>query len=94
MIYFPRLDYVLVEPRANQTMTPGGLHIPPAADNYMRTGLVIAVGRGLALDGGGYDAPEVEVGDVAVFNAHGVVRLEGATQVLVRACNIYAVLRG
>lgn len=66
----PYADYVLVTRNEAPTKTPGGIFVPPtAAERDKPTeGTVVAVGPGAFQADGSRRRPQIEVGNVVVFN--------------------------
>jgi chaperonin GroES len=63
----PIRDGVLVVRLDNPVRTAGGIWIPPAAQNPMQIGRVVAVGQGAIDDDGHPTGPVVAVGDVVMY---------------------------
>jgi len=70
MKFTPLGGRVLVQPHAADDKSEGGIIIPDAAKDHPMTGEVAAVGLGHFTDSGHFMDPEVEVGDIVMFNRH------------------------
>ncbi len=66
----PMSDRILVQRLAEVEQSPGGLYIPPSAQEKPDQGTVIATGPGRALDNGSVKEPNVKMGDMVLFGAY------------------------
>jgi len=77
----PISDKVVVKELPKDQMTPGGLHLPEAAQKQLPLGMVIAVGPGKYYpELCGYKEMEVEIDDVVVFREHSGVEVVIGTE--------------
>lgn len=92
----PLGDRVLVRRTENTRQTPGGLFIPPNAQEKSTQGVVVSVGPGRRDDHGNTVGMDVTVGDVILFGkyAGSDVVVEGEDYVIVREDDIVGVFRG
>jgi chaperonin GroES len=65
----PLKDRVLVQPKAVNNLTPGGLHIPEQAKERPVQGTVLAVGPGCVTPTGQVIPMTVVVGDTVMYGA-------------------------
>ena len=85
----PLADRVLVEPKAAETKTAGGLIIPDNAKEKPQEGTVLAVGPGKK------DEPmEVKVGDKVLYGKYAgtEVSVEGKDYLIMKQSDILAIL--
>ncbi len=85
----PLADRVLVEPKAAETKTAGGLIIPDNAKEKPQEGTVLAVGTGKK------DEPmEVKVGDKVLYGKYAgtEINAEGKSYMIMRQSDILAVI--
>ncbi len=85
----PLADRVLVEPKAAETKTAGGLIIPDNAKEKPQEGTVLAVGPGKK------DEPmEVKVGDKVLYGKYAgtEINAEGKSYMIMRQSDILAVI--
>ncbi len=85
----PLADRVLVEPKAAETKTAGGLIIPDNAKEKPQEGTVLAVGPGKK------DEPmEVKVGDKVLYGKYAgtEINAEGKSYIMMRQSDILAVI--
>lgn len=93
MILNPLFDRVVIKPTAETEKTKGGILLPNSAQEKPQTGVVVAVGSGLNLDGEQVQM-QVKVGDKVIFSkyAGSEFKLEEETFILVRQTELLAVL--
>ena len=85
----PLADRVLVEPKAAETKTAGGLIIPDNAKEKPQEGTVLAVGPGKK------DEPmEVKIGDKVLYGKYAgtEINAEGKSYMIMRQSDILAVI--
>ena len=85
----PLADRVLVEPKAAETKTAGGLIIPDNAKEKPQEGTVLAVGAGKK------DEPmEVKVGDKVLYGKYAgtEINAEGKSYMIMRQSDILAII--
>lgn len=85
----PLADRVLIEPKAAETKTAGGLIIPDTAKEKPQEGVVIAVGPGKV------DEPmEVKVGDVVLYGKYAgtEINYDGVKYLIMKQSDILATL--
>ncbi|MBQ7999429.1 MAG: co-chaperone GroES [Bacteroidales bacterium] len=85
----PLADRVLVEPKAAETKTAGGLIIPDNAKEKPQEGTVLAVGPGKK------DEPmEVKVGDKVLYGKYAgtEINAEGKSYMIMRQSDILAII--
>ena len=67
----PFHDLIVVKrAKAEENISPGGLHLPKSSGRVPDTATVEAVGPGRILDTGEILVPDVKVGDVVVLSRH------------------------
>lgn len=66
----PTGDRILVRPTEVATISPGGIILPPQAQQKSQTGVVLAVGPG-RIESGERVPIDVQVGAVVVFSKYG-----------------------
>ena len=85
----PLADRVLVEPKAAETKTAGGLIIPDNAKEKPQEGTILAVGSGKK------DEPmELKVGDQVLYGKYAgtEINAEGKSYLIMRQSDILAVI--
>jgi chaperonin GroES len=89
----PLSNYILIEPEAAETMTPGGLHVPETAKEKPQRGKVVAVGPGRT-EAGVLIPPGVAVGDLLLYGKYSGAEVSegGKTFLLIREHDAMAVL--
>ena len=85
----PLADRVLVEPKAAETKTAGGLIIPDNAKEKPQEGTVLAVGPGKK-----DESMEVKVGDKVLYGKYAgtEINAEGKSYIMMRQSDILAVI--
>lgn len=84
----PLLDRVIVKPLDPDAVTPGGVVLPPVAQENAQRGVVVAVGPGARNERTGLHVPiELEPGDVIVYARYGgqEITLDGEDVLILRA---------
>ena len=93
----PTLDRIVVAPAPAEQTSPGGVILPPDAQERPRVGTVLAVGPGRWSDNGSHRIPhEIEVGDVVLFSKYGgtEVTIDGEEYVVLAASEVLVVIGG
>lgn len=83
----PLKDRVLVKPLDAETVSAGGIVLPPSAQEKSTKGLVISVGPGRRLESGERVPLDVKGGDTVLFGKYAgstTVELEGVEHYLLR----------
>lgn len=90
----PLGDRVLIKRLVEDEMTPGGLYIPPVAQEKLNRGEVVAVGPGKTNEEGTTVPLTVEVGDVVIFGKYGgsEIKIDGDDHLVLREDEIFAVI--
>jgi chaperonin GroES len=90
----PLGNRVLVQPTEEDEQSPGGIYIPKTVSNKPTKGTVIAVGRGRALDGGGFAEMSVAEGDVVLYGKYSgnEIKVDGKDLVLFAEDDILAII--
>ena len=90
----PLYDHVIVTRAKADTVSKGGIYIPPAAQEKTSEGVVVAVGKGQVLENGKVHPLEVKVGDVILFDKYGAVevKISGEEYIVLREQNIVCIL--
>ncbi|MFI3268019.1 MAG: co-chaperone GroES [Rikenellaceae bacterium] len=85
----PLSDRVLVEPKATETKTAGGLFIPETAKEKPLEGVIVAAGPGTK-----DIAMEVSVGDTVLYGKYSGTEIshEGKDYLIMRQSDILAIL--
>lgn len=85
---------LLVLPDEPETMSPGGIVLPDAAQANSKLGTVVAVGKGQRNENGDYSKPEAKVGDRVLFTSYGTegIEVDGKDHLLLREVDILAVV--
>jgi len=94
MSFKPLSDNVLVKISEQEKTSEHGIILPGASKEKPNQGEVVAVGGGILLHDGTRVALEVKLGDVVVFRkgAGMSVDIEGASHIILRESDIFAVL--
>lgn len=89
----PLFDRVLLEPKASEKETKGGIILPTAAQEKSQLALVVEVGKGGELDGKKVEM-QVEKGDTVLYAKYSgtEVTIESKKYVIVRQADILAVI--
>jgi len=89
----PLFDRVLLEPKANEKETKGGIILPTAAQEKSQLALIVEVGKGGELDGKKVEM-QVEKGDTVLYAKYSgtEVTIESKKYVIVRQADILAVI--
>jgi chaperonin GroES len=66
----PLGDRVMVQREKSEKISPGGIHIPDAAQEKTTIGIVIATGPGKFLDSGRFVEVSVKKGDRVLFGRY------------------------
>lgn len=85
----PLADRVVIEPKAAETQTAGGLFIPDTAKEKPLTGVVVAVGGGTS-----EVKMEVKVGDTVLYGKYAGTEIshEGKDYLIMKQNDILAVI--
>ena len=67
----PVQDRIVVDPNAAESVTPGGLILPPNAQNKPEQGTVVAVGPGAPDVHGVFHEVPLEPGDEIIYSKYG-----------------------
>jgi chaperonin GroES len=85
----PLADRVLVEPRAAEEKTAGGIFIPDTAREKPQKGVIVAVGKGTA------DEPmHLKVGDEVLYGKYAgtEINIDGADYLIMKESDIYGII--
>lgn len=90
----PLHDHVIVTRIEPDTVSKGGIFIPPTAQEKTTEGLVIAVGNGVHLENGTIRPLDVKKGDRVLFEkyAGAEVKINGEDFTVLRENNVICVL--
>lgn len=90
----PLHDHVIVTRVEPDTVSKGGIYIPPTAQEKTTEGLVIAVGNGVHLENGTIRPLDVKKGDRVLFEkyAGAEVKINGEEFTVLRENNVICVL--
>ena len=85
----PLADRVLVEPRAAEEKTSGGIFIPDTAKEKPQKGVVVAVGKGTA-----EEPMTVKVGDEVLYGKYSgtEISIEGTDYLIMKESDIYGII--
>ncbi|MBI1901258.1 MAG: co-chaperone GroES [Planctomycetia bacterium] len=88
----PLEDRVVVEPKAAEERTAGGIVLPDAAQEKPQRGTVLSVGPGKLLDSGQRGELSVSVGDEVIFGKYSGsdVEVDGKDLKILRESDILA----
>jgi chaperonin GroES len=88
----PLEDRVVVEPKAAEERTAGGIVLPDAAQEKPQRGTVLSVGPGKLLDSGKRGELSVSVGDEVIFGKYSGsdVEVDGKDLKILRESDILA----
>ena len=91
----PLADRVIVKAAEAETQTKSGLILADSAKEKPQRGSVIAVGEGKLNDKGERTPVDVKVGDTVIYSKYGgtEIKLEGDEYLILRAEDIYAVVK-
>lgn len=94
MALTPLHDRVLVEPKAPEETTAGGIIIPDTAKEKPQEGTIVAVGNGKQTDDGKVLPMTVKVGDKVIYGKYGgtEITVDGKELLIMRESDIYAVI--
>lgn len=94
MTVTPTNDRVIVERKAAEDTSKGGIILPDSAKDAPTEGTVVATGPGRLLDNGERMPMQVKVGDVIMFNSYAgiTVEVEGVPLLIMQEDDIYAVI--
>lgn len=94
MNFKPLNDNVIVTRSKSDTVSKGGIYIPPTAQEKTSQGVVVAVGDGLPLDNGTVRPLTVKIGDTVLFDkfAASDVNINNEEYVFLRESSIICVL--
>ena len=94
MAFRPLADRILVKRTDSDEVSPGGILIPPTAQEKPHQAEVIAVGRGRVLDNGKLEEPRVKVGDRILFGkyAGSEFKIDGEDHLILRENEIFGVI--
>lgn len=86
----PLHDHVIVTRTKADTVSKGGIYIPPTAQEKTSEGIVVAVGTGQVLENGNVRPLDVKVGDSVLFDkfSGSEVKINGEEYVVLREHNI------
>ena len=92
----PLADQILIEPRAADSTSAGGIIIPDNAQQRSQCGVVVATGKGRKLENGELWPCEVEIGDTVFFRrfSGSELEIEGREMVVLREADVLGVVRG
>lgn len=90
----PLHDHVLITRAKADTVSKGGIYIPPTAQEKTSEGVVVAVGNGQILENGTVRPLDVKVEDIVLFDKFGGsdVKINGEEFVVLREQNIICVI--
>lgn len=90
----PLHDHVIVTRVKADTVSPGGIFIPPTAQEKTTEGIVIAVGNGRIMENGTVTPLDVKKGDHVLFEKYSgaEVKINGEDFVVLLEQNIICVL--
>ena len=90
----PIFDNVCIKALPNETVTPGGLHIPPAAEGTPQKGIVAAVGPGRVDANNNKILMSVEVADMVYYGKYSGVEIEfeGDQYIIMPESDILAII--
>ena len=93
MKIYPVSDRLLVRREESDSVSPGGIHIPGAAAERKRSGIVIAVGPG-KWEGNKLIPLQVEVENRVLFSEHAgtEIEFEGEKYLMIRESEVLAIL--
>jgi chaperonin GroES len=93
MNFKPMFDKVVIKPDDEETMSPGGLHLPPS-DERPSKGTIVAVGPGTRAEDGTLTPLSVQVGDRIVFGkyAGSDIKIDGEDFVIIEEESILGIL--
>lgn len=85
----PLADRVLVEPRAAEEKTSGGIFIPDTAKEKPQKGVVVAVGKGTA-----EEPMTVKVGDEVLYGKYSgtEISIDGTDYLIMKESDIYGII--
>lgn len=94
MNFKPLYDNVIVTRSKSDTVSKGGIYIPPTAQEKTSQGIVVAVGDGQPLDNGTVRPLTVKVGDTVLFDkfAASDININNEEYVFLRESSIVCVL--
>ena len=89
----PLADRVIVKQDAAETTTASGIIIPDTAQEKPQKGIVVAVGKGKALENGTMYTPDLKTGDKILFSkyAGSEVKIGGSEHLVMREDDILGV---
>lgn len=90
----PLHDHVIVTRAKADSVSKGGIYIPPTAQEKTSEGIVVAVGNGQVLENGTVRPLDVKAGDSILFDRFGgsEVKISGEEYVVLREHSIVCVL--
>ena len=90
----PLADRVVVKPAAAEEVTKGGLFLPDTAKEKPQQGEIVAIGPGRISDDGATIAPQVAVGDTALYGKYSgtEIMVDGDEYLIMRESEISAVI--
>ena len=94
--FTPLHDRILVRRAEEQTVTPGGIHIPDAAKDKPVEGEVISAGKGKILENGNVRPLELKAGDTVLFGRYSgtEIKIDGEDFLIMREEEILGVVVG
>jgi chaperonin GroES len=90
----PLGDRVIVQPKAPEEKTKGGIILPDTAQEKPMEGTIIAVGAGRVADDGKKIAMELKVGDKILYGKYSgtEVKINDEEFLIMRESDVYAVI--
>lgn len=90
----PLHDRVVVKPIEKDEMSPGGIYIPPNAQEQPTEAVVEFVGPGKTLDNGILHPMTVKKGDTVIYGKYSGVEIDrlGIKRVVLRESDIVAII--
>lgn len=92
MRFQPTSDNVFIQQRKPEEVSPGGIYIPPTAQEKTAEGVVIAVGPGKLREDGSVIPMRMKVGAQVLFSKYGgtEIKIGGEDILIMREDQIYA----
>lgn len=90
----PLADRLIVRPVNAETISEGGIYIPPSAQEKPQRGEVVAAGAGRVADNGALIALTVKVGDIVLYGRYSGTEIEeeNKTVIILRESDVLAVV--
>lgn len=92
----PISDYILVEPRTEETKTKSGIVLPDTVEKEKpQQGEVIAVGPGKMLESGKRAEMQVKAGDRVLFSKYSPneIKVEGKEYFVIKEDDVMAIIK-